>query len=186
VNNISVHLFTSPPSNTPVQLLNFTDNHIYNQFMLLQLLLCTGVLISRVYILIRKLHLFPSPFPKMIISPSHDMSFFNSYRVLFALILPYFTFVLPLYFPFSLFLSPFFPFSLSSFFPFFPPFFPFFLFSLSSFFPLLLFPFLPFSPTFPPFYLPLFIVFPQMTSADIFPILSGGGGGVFYKTETTG
>ncbi len=47
--------------------------------------------------------------------PSQNMSFFNSYLSLFALsvIPPYFAFVLPFYFPFSLFFSCFLPFSFS-------------------------------------------------------------------------
>ncbi len=52
-----------------------------------------------------------------IFPPSHDALFFNSHRGLFALILPYFAFILPFYFPFSHFLSPFFLFLL-----YFPPF----------------------------------------------------------------
>ncbi len=57
---------------------------------------------------------------------SRDMCFFDSHRGLFALILPYFAFILPFYFPFSLVLSPlpfsitFSPFSLRLFI-FFPP-----------------------------------------------------------------
>ncbi len=75
----------------------------------------------------------PPPSENDIFSPSRDTSFFDSYRGLFALILPYFAFLLPLFLPFSHFLSPFFLF-LSSFFLFllhFPPFFsfPFHIFS---------------------------------------------------------
>ncbi len=70
---------------------------------------------------------------------SHDTSFFDSFSTLSALILPYFAFILPFYFPFSL--LPFLTFS-----------FPFFLFFyISSFF--FLFSYFP----------------PQMTSVDISP-----------------
>jgi hypothetical protein len=97
-----------------------------------------------VYTGVRKQHLFP-PFTKMIFFPlSHDTLFFDFYRVLFALILPYFASVLSFYFPFALVLSPFIPFS--------------FLF-LSFFFLFLL--------HFPPFSFP-FYIFPQMTLADVF------------------
>ncbi len=85
----------------------------------------------------------PLPFWKGYFVPSHDTSFLDSYRGLFALFLPYFAFNFPFYFPFPLFL----PLS-SIFFPFLPPFFlflsPYFLFLLH----------------FPPFSPPLFIFFP--------------------------
>jgi hypothetical protein len=82
------------------------------------------VFVTRVYILVRKLYLFPPLFKSDIFTSSHDMSFFvfDFYRTLFALILHYFEFILPLYLPFS-FLSPFFLFLLH-----FPPFLFFFLF----------------------------------------------------------
>ncbi len=85
------------------------------------------------------------------------MSFFDSYRDLFALILPFFAFILPFYFPFSNFLSPFFLF-LSPFFLFLSPFFLF----------LLHFPFF--------FSLGLFIFFPPN---DIGWYSSPRGGGYF-------
>ncbi len=76
-----------------------------------------------VYISVRKRYLFPPPSENYIFFPSHGTLFFNSHRGLFSLILPYFAFILPFYFPFSHLLSPFFIFSLSSFFFYiFPPF----------------------------------------------------------------
>jgi hypothetical protein len=59
----------------------------------------------------------PPPSENDIFPPSRDMSFFNAHRGLFALILPYFAFILPFYFPYSHFLSLFFLFLLH-----FPPF----------------------------------------------------------------
>ncbi len=93
--------------------------------------------------------IFTPPLLKMIISLSCNTPFFNSYHVLFALILPYFARILPFFFLFSLFLSPVFLFL-----------YPFFLLVLH----------------FPPSSLLLFIFSPQMTPADI-PL--GGGGGIF-------
>ncbi len=93
-------------------------------------------------------YLLPPPlFWKCYFSPSHDMSFFDSYRGLSALILPYFAFILPFYFPFSFFLSPFFLFI--------PP---FYLFLLH----------------FPSFSLPLFIFFAQNDIGWYFPPPSKG------------
>ncbi len=80
-----------------------------------------------------KRYLFPPPSENYIFFPSPDMSFFDSHRGLFALILPYFAFILPFFFLFSHILSPFFLFPS-----------PFFLFLLH----------------FPPFSLCLFIFFP--------------------------
>ncbi len=57
-----------------------------------------------VYILAKKLYLFPPPSENDIFSPSLDTSFFDSHRGLFSLILPYFAFILPFYFPFYHFL----------------------------------------------------------------------------------
>ncbi len=74
----------------------------------------------------RKLYLFPPPFWKWF-SPFRDTSFFYSYHVLFAVILPIFGIILSFYFPFSLFLSPFLPFSIT--------FYPFILSSSHIFFP---------------------------------------------------
>jgi hypothetical protein len=82
----------------------------------------------------------PSPLWKWYFPPPRDASFFDSYRGLFVLILPYLAFILPFYFPFSYFLSSFFLF-LSSFFLFLSP---FFLFLLH--FPLFSSPFHIFSP----------------------------------------
>jgi hypothetical protein len=79
------------------------------------------------------------PTENYIFPPSCDMSFFDSQRSLFDLILPNFEIILPFYFPFSRFLSPFF---------------------------LLLSPFFLFLLHFLPFSLHLVIFFPQMTAAD--------------------
>jgi hypothetical protein len=68
----------------------------------------------------------PPPSENDIFSPSRDTLFFDTHRGLFALILPYFAFILSFYFPFSHFLSPFFLFLLL---------FPLFLFAFSYFFP---------------------------------------------------
>jgi hypothetical protein len=68
------------------------------------------------YISVWKLYLFPS-FWKWYFSPIRYMSFFDTHHGLFALILLYFAFILPFYFPFSHFLSTFFLFHLH-----FPPF----------------------------------------------------------------
>ncbi len=65
-------------------------------------------------------------FWKWYFSPTPDMSFFESHHGLFALILPYFEFILPFYFPFSHFISPFFLFFII---------FPLFLFAFSYFSP---------------------------------------------------
>jgi hypothetical protein len=83
-----------------------------------------------------------------IFPPSCDMSFLDSQRSLFDLILPYFAIILPFYFPFSYFISPFF---------------------------LLLSPFFLFLLHFLPFSLHLFIFFPQMTAADSPPPPREGG-----------
>ncbi len=85
-----------------------------------------------VYILVRNYFYPPPPSENDIFSLSRDTSFFNQYCGLFSLILPCFAFILPFYFPFSLFLSAFF-------------------FS---------FPLIPFYFTFSPFSLPFFIFFP--------------------------
>ncbi len=69
----------------------------------------------------------PPPSENDIFSPSCDTLFFDSHRGLFALILPYFAFILPFYFPFSHFLSPFFLFFSFIFSPFFSS--PFHIFS---------------------------------------------------------
>ncbi len=61
--------------------------------------------IVRVYILVQKQ--YPPPL-KMIFSPSRDMLFFDSYRTVFAFFLPYFEFIVPVHFSFSIFLSLFF------------------------------------------------------------------------------
>ncbi len=94
-----------------------------------------------------QIYVFSQIFWKWYFSPSHDTSFYDSHRGLFALILPYFAIILSFYLPFSNFHSPFFLFL-----------FPFFLF-------LLHFPF------FPPFAFSYF--FPQVTSADISPPQGG-------------
>ncbi len=70
--------------------------------------------------------IFIPPFWKWYFSPSHNMSFFDTYHGLFALILPDFAFILPFYSPFSPFLCPFFLFLLH---------FPLFLFLFLYFFP---------------------------------------------------
>ncbi len=75
-------------------------------------------------------NIYPPPFWKWYFSPFCDMSFCNSHRGLFALISPYFAFILPFSFPFSHFL--FFFFTLSSFFFYI---FPLFLFAFSYFSP---------------------------------------------------
>ncbi len=97
-----------------------------------------------------KIIFIPSPFLKIIFSPSGDLSFYGSYRTLFALILPYFAFILHFYFLFSLFLPTFFLF-LS----------PFFLF------PLIL----------SPFFSSSFHIFPQNDTGWYSP--RGGCGGYF-------
>jgi hypothetical protein len=113
--------------------------------------------VAGVYILVRKRYLFPPPSENDIFSPSRESSFFDSQRGLFALILPYFAFILPFNFLCSHFLS--------SFFIFLSPF--------------------PFSFTLLPLLISLFsYFFPKMTSADIFyPPL---GWGVFSNRPLSG
>ncbi len=101
--------------------------------------------------------IFIPPFPKMIFFSPRKTLFFNSYRALFALILPYFFFFHLFYLLTSHFLS--------------------FSFSL-----LPVFPFYSFSLTLPPFSLPLSIFPPpQMPSADIFSPPRGGGYFPIYR-----
>jgi hypothetical protein len=83
---------------------------------------------------------FIPPLQKLYLSPSRDLSFFDPYCALFALIPPYFAFISPFYFP-LVFLFP-----LSSIFP------------LSSFFSYIFL-----------FSLPMSFFFPPMISADIPP-----------------
>ncbi len=120
------------------------------------------------YILVSKRYLFsPQPFQKWYFSPSPDTSFFDSYSVLpsfFPILHLFYTFTVLRNFPFSLYLP------LSSFFlPFSCPFLALFLPFSCPLLPLS-FPFIPFFLcNFPHFSLPLFVFFPQMTSADISP-----------------
>ncbi len=110
---------------------------------------CTSRLDRGLYFGPKTFFLSPPP-SKNSFSPSRDTLFFDSHRGL--LILPCFAFILPLYFPFSHFLSPFFLFHS-----------PFFLFLLH----------------FPPFSLHLFIFFPPNNIGWYSP---GVGGGIFqYK-----
>ncbi len=107
----------------------------------------------------------PPPSENDISSPSCDMLFFDSHHGLFALIIPYFAFILPLYFPFYNFfpLSSFF-FPLSSFFLYI---FPFFLF--------LYFPLFPFSFIFSIFFSSPFHIFSPKWHRLIFPPPRRGG-----------
>ncbi len=98
--------------------------------------------ISGVYISVQKRYLFPHPSENDIFSPSRDTSFFDSHRGLFSLNSSLFCIYFTLLLPLFSFSFPFLPFS---------------------------FPFLPFSFTFSPFFSLPFHIFPQMTSADIFP-----------------
>ncbi len=82
------------------------SNWIYRLERLL-VLTSPGKSVAVVYISVQKQYLFP-PFQKWYFCPSHDMLLFYSCHALFALILPYFAFILSLYFPF------FFSFSTSS------------------------------------------------------------------------
>jgi hypothetical protein len=95
---------------------------------------------SRVYILVQKRHLFPTPLLNKFF-PLATCRFSTPISWPFCLILHYFAYILPFYFPFSLFLSHFFLFL-----------------SPSSFFTFSLF-----------FSSPYHIPPPQMTSADIPP-----------------
>ncbi len=93
---------------------------------------------------------FLCPFRKWYFPPSCDTSFFDSFRTLFALILPYVAFILPFFFPFSLFL----PLSFFSF--------PLFLFLFLFLYPFSFsFSFYLFLLNFPPFFSFPFIFFPS-------------------------
>ncbi len=82
------------------------QEYVQNKIFLLYII---GVLNRPgVYNSVWKRHLFPPPFWKLYFSPSRDTSFFYFHRGLFALILPYSSFILSFYLPFYNFLSPFF------------------------------------------------------------------------------
>jgi hypothetical protein len=59
-----------------------------------------------VYILVRKLYLFPPFSENYIFSPLATCRFSTPIKAFFALIPPYFAFILPFYFPFFLFFFP--------------------------------------------------------------------------------
>ncbi len=95
----NLHVFATAYTGLSNQSLTklFFLHHSLGLHVLLKLMVA-----PRVYILVRKRY-SPPPSENDIFSPSRDMLFFDSHRDLFALIFPYFAFILPFYFPFFIF-----------------------------------------------------------------------------------